>query len=42
MILPKAVKNQERLFPVTRFDVMEHIFMMMDKAFLNHVTNSCR
>ena len=36
MILSETMKNQEGLFAVTCFDVMQEIAAEMDKAFLDH------
>lgn len=36
MILSETMKNQEGLFAVTCFDVMEEVAAEMDKAFLDH------
>ena len=43
MILSETMKNQEGLFAVTCFDVMQEVAAEMDKAFLDHqFTPRCR
>ena len=36
VILPESMKNQERMFSVTSFDIMKHVLLIMDKILLDH------
>ena len=36
VILPESMKNEERMFSVTSFDIMKHVLLIMDKILLDH------